>query len=187
LAALAASDSVLAYQSVNPEGLRGRAEALALAGREDQAFALYDRAVRERTGVADLRCDFARDLLWAGRDAEAGRQLDAARLLDVENPTAEALRGWLALSQGDLDAARAHVKNALEWGPWCDLARIVDGAIAGRAGNRAAAERAWAPVSERIANGAPPGYAYRPKLAVWEHIHTLPAVERRLLERFSAR
>ena len=184
--ALAAFDSVLAYQSDSPEGLYGRASALALAGRADEAFRLYDEAVRVRTGVVELRCDYARDLLWAGRRAEAARQLDEARLLDAENPTAEALRGWAALAAGDLDAARAHVAQALAWGPWCDLARIVGGGVAARVGDRAAATSAWAPVRERIASAAPPEYVYRPKLATWERVHTLPAAERRLLEKLAA-
>ena len=183
--ALAASDSVLAYQSDNPAGLQGRAAALALGGRHDEAFKLYDAAVRVRTGVIELRCDFARDLLLAGRRAEALRQLDEAKLLDAENPTAEALRAWAALAGGDLAAANAHVKQSLAWGPWCDLSKIVEGAIAARVGDRGAAERAWASVRARIAKGAPPEYVFRPKLAVWERTHTLPAVEQRLLDRFS--
>ena len=182
-ASLAAYDSVVAYQSDNPTGLRGRASALAMAGQSDSAFKLYDGAVRTRTGVVDLRCDYAFDLLGAGRAALAQRQLDEAKLLDVENPTAEALRGWVALEQGDLKSAGAHVRQALAWGPWCDLARIVEGGVAARAGDRAAAGRAWAPVRERIAKGTPPEYVYRPKLSTWEHVHTLPAVEQRLLER----
>ena len=186
-AALAACDSLLAYQSDNPDGLRGRAAALALAGRNDEAFKLYDDAVRVRTGVIELRCDFARDLLTAGRTKDAVRQLDEARLLDVENPTAEALRGWAALEGGDVGAARRHVDQALAWGPWCDLARIVSGAIAMRQGDRAAADHAWAPVHERITRDAPPEYVYRPKLAVWERTHVLPAVERRMLEKFAAK
>jgi tetratricopeptide (TPR) repeat protein len=184
-AALAAYDSVLAYQSDNPGGLHGRAATLALAGRYDEAFKLYDDAVRVRTGVVDLRCDFARDLLWAGRTADAVRQLDEARLLDVENPTAEALRAWAALESGDPRAARDHAKQSLAWGPWCDLARIVEGAVAAAAGNVAAAERAWAPVRDRIAKDLPPEYVYRPKLSTWERAHALPALERRLLERFA--
>ena len=185
-AALAACDSVIAYQSDNPEGLQGRAAALALAGRYDEAFPQYDAAVRVRTGNVALRCDFARDLLLAGRTAEALRQLDEAKLLDEENPTAEALRAWAALATGDTAAARGQATRALAWGPWCDLAAIVEGAIAARGGHRGAAERAWAPVRGRIAKGAPPGYVFRPKMAVWERVHALPAVERRLLERFSA-
>jgi tetratricopeptide (TPR) repeat protein len=183
--ALAAYDSVLAYQSDNPGGLHGRASALALAGRYDEAFRQYDAAVRMRTGVVELRCDFARDLLLAGRTADAQRHLDEARLLDAENPTAEALRAWAAMAGGDLRSARAHAKQALAWGEWCDLARIVEGGVAARGGDRAAAERAWAPVRERIAKGSPPSYVFRPKLATWEGIHTLPAVERRLLEQLA--
>ena len=186
-AALAAYDSVLAYQSDNPTGLRGRAGALALAGQSDSAFKLYDEAVRARTGVVDLRNDYALDLLRAGREPEARRQLDEAKLLDVENPTAEALRAWAALERGEATAAAAHARQALAWGPWSDLARIVTGGIAARRGDRAAAERAWAPVRERIAKDAPPEYVYRPKLSTWEHIHMLPAVERMLLDRFSER
>ena len=181
-AALAAYDSVLAYQSDNPGGLHGRASALALAGRHEESFKVYDAAVRMRTGVVELRCDFARDLLFAGRTADALRHLDEAKLLDAENPTAEALRAWAAMASGDLAAARAHANQALAWGEWSDLARIVSGGVAARAGDRAAAERAWAPVRERIATGATPSYVFRPKLATWERVHTLPAVERRLLE-----
>jgi tetratricopeptide (TPR) repeat protein len=184
--ALAAYDSVLAYQSDNPEGLQGRAAALALAGRFDEAFRIYDAAVRERTGVIDLRCDYARDLLWAKRVEDARRQLDEAALLDPEHPTAEALRGWAALESGALDEARAHAGQALAWGPWCDLARIVEGGVAMRAEGKDAAERAWAPVRERLNRAAPPEYVFRPKIAAWEQAHVLPAVERRLLERFAA-
>jgi tetratricopeptide (TPR) repeat protein len=183
--ALAAYDSVIAYQSDNPEGLQGRAAALALGGRLDDAFAAYDEAVRMRTGVVELRCDFARDLLAAGRVADAKRQLEEAALIDPENPTAEALRGWASLEKGDAAAARSHVTRALGWGPWCDLAHIVQGAIVARAGDLVAAQRAWAPVRERIAKGATPAYVYRPKIAVWEHVHVLPAVERSLLGRFA--
>jgi Tfp pilus assembly protein PilF len=185
-AALAFYDSVLAYQSDNPDGLRGRAAALALAGRSDEAFKLYDQAVRERTGVVELRNDFARDLLGAGRVSDAVQQLDEARLIDEQNPTSEALRGWAALTAGDPAAARAHARQALAWGPWSDLARILEGGIAMQAGDSAAAERAWAPVRARIARKAPPEYVYRPKVATWEEVHTLPAVELRLLEKLAA-
>jgi len=181
-AALAAYDSVLAYQSDSPEGLHGRASALALAGRWDESFALYDRAVRERTGVVDLRCDVAMDLMRAGRVDRARAHLDEAKLLDEQNPTAEALRAWVSLSQGSVDAARAHAKQALAWGPWCDLARIVSGAIETKAGRADAARAAWAPVVSRIEKNAPPEYVYRPKIATWEETHRLPAVERQLLE-----
>ena len=183
--ALAAYDSVLAYQSDSPEGLRGRASSLALAGRWNEAFPLYDQAVRIRTGVVDLRCELARDLLRAGRVDAARTQLAEATLLDEQNPTAEALRGWAALEGGDLAGARAHVKQSLAWGPWCDLARVVSGGIEQTAGDHAAAERAWAPVRERIEKHTPPSFVYREHLSVWEETHALPAVERGILDGFA--
>jgi tetratricopeptide (TPR) repeat protein len=184
-AALAAFDSVLAYQSDNPDGLRGRANALALSGRADEAFKLYDDAVRVRTGVVELRNDFARDLLFAGRVKEAKAQLDEAHLIDEENPTSEALRGWAALASRDVEGAKAHVRQALAWGSWSDLAMIVQGGILAQSGNMTGAEKAWAIVRERIAKKLPPEWVYRPKLATWEETHTLPAVERQLLDRFA--
>ena len=181
---LAAFDSVLAYQSDNPEGQQGRAAALALSGRAADAFRQYEDAVRMRTGVADLRCAYARDLLHEGRAAEARAQLDAARLLDERNPNAEALRAWADLVKGRLASARLHARQAIAWGSWCDLARIVQGGIEQRAGNTAAAKAAWAPVEQRLARKGPPQWVYRATLATWEQVHVLPATERHLLESF---
>ncbi len=180
-AALAASDSVIAYQSDHPEGLWQRAAALSLAKRWDPAFAAYAQAVRIRTGIVELRSDYARDLLRAGRPEAARAQLDEARLLDAENAEAEALRGWVDLAGGQIESARAHVAQALRWGPWCDLARLVGARIEMRAGHAAEAGTMLSPVRDRISRHLPPEYVYRPKLAVWEAVHELPAVERELL------
>jgi tetratricopeptide (TPR) repeat protein len=180
--ALAAYDSALAYQSDQPQGLWGKASALALARRWDEAFAMYDRAVRMRTGVVGLRCDYARDLLRAGRVAQARTQLDEAKLLDAEHPDAEALRGWADLLNGDAAAAKRHAQQALVWGKWSDLASIVLGKAEAAAGHVEAARAAWAGVQERIEEKAPPEYVFRPKLADWESVHELPAVEREMLK-----
>ena len=48
-------------------------------------------------------------------------------------------------------------------------------------GDTAAAEAAWKPVRERIANNEPPSYVYRKKLSRWTSVHELPALERELL------
>jgi hypothetical protein len=134
-----------------------------------------------RTGIAALRCDYARDLLRAGRSKEARAQLDEAALLDRELPTAEALRAWWWLDSGRADSAKVHAQRALAWGAWCDLARIVLGQAEARLGDRAAAAAAWAPVEERIARQAPPEFIYRKSLSEWTSVHELPAVERALL------
>jgi predicted Zn-dependent protease len=152
-----------------------------LARRWDEAFAVYDQAVRLRTGVAALRCDFARDLLRATRADAARQQLAEAKLLDPEDPMAEALRARLALLLDDTAGARAHARQALAWGPWCDAARIELGAAERHAGARAAADSAWAPVEDRLDQAAPPEWIYRADLATWEPVHELPAVERERL------
>jgi tetratricopeptide (TPR) repeat protein len=179
--ALAAYDSVLAYQSDHPEGLWGRASSLALAQKWNESFAVYVQAVRMRTGVVGLRCDYARDLIRAGKVSEARAQLDEAKLLEAENPNAEAMRGWAALAGGDPAAAKKHAEQALAWGDWCDLARLVLGAAEQASGNAAAATAAWAPVKDRIAKKAPPEYVFREKQSSWEQVHELPAVERSLM------
>ncbi len=184
--ALAAADSVLVRQTDNPGGLRARAAALALAKRWDEAFAEYDRAVRLRTGLVDLRCDYAFDLLRAERFEEAGRQLDEAKLLDEKDPTAEALRGLRALRQEDPDQALLHARQALAWGSWSDLARIVLGRALRDTGQGSETEAAWAPVRERIARNAPLEWLYRQDIATWVPTHQLPAIERELLEELAA-
>jgi len=185
--AIAAYDSVLAYQSDNPEALWGKAASLALAGRWDEAFTMYDQAVRLRTGVVALRCDYARDLLLAGpaelaklgRPADAAEaQLAEAKLLDAEDPAAESLRGFAAIKAGDTNAARAHLEQSLAWGPWNDLAAILLGRITPGDAGKARLD----PIRERIRTNAPPEYVYREKQSTWISVHELPAVERRLLE-----
>jgi tetratricopeptide (TPR) repeat protein len=183
-ASITAYDSALVYQSDNPEALWGRAGALALAKRWDESFKLYQEAVRLRTGVVDLRCDYARDLLVAGRVEAAKTQLDEALLLEAEHPVAEALRGWAALSEGRNDAAAEHLRKSLEWGQWSDLTRILMARAALARGDAAGAASALAPVRERIASNTPPQYVYREKLSTWRSVHELPAVERAMLEEF---
>jgi tetratricopeptide (TPR) repeat protein len=181
-AALAAYDSALAREPENPDALWGRAAALALAERWDEAFAQYEAAVKLRTGLVPLRTDFARDLWRAGRLDAARAQLAEAALLEARDPVAEALRGLIAVETGAFESAGVHLEQALAWGPWCDLAHLGRGrlALARGAGAEAAAE-ATAPVRERLARAAPPEYIYRPEQSAWRSVHELPAVERALL------
>ncbi|TPW17059.1 MAG: hypothetical protein FD129_523, partial [bacterium] len=180
--ALTGYNALLGYQSDSPEGLWGKAAALALAERWDEAFPLYEQAVRLRTGVLSLRCDVARDLIRAGRLDEAAAHLDEARLLEAENPIAEALRGWASLAAGQPQEALEHARQARAFGDWCDLARIVEAHALKATGDPAAAAREVEPVRARLRGNEPPGYIYLPKLATWQSIHELPLVERKLLE-----
>lgn len=178
---LAAFDQALQYQSDNPEGLWGKAATLALSGRWNEAFPLYERAVRLRTGVVELRADYARDLLLAKRLDAARGQIEAARLLNPKDPAILALDGWLALLNGDPAAALAKADAALKEGDWCDLARIVQGMALNAQGKHREALVAIAPLQQRIARNTPPSYVYRQISAAWVSVHELPTVERKLI------
>ncbi len=174
-------DLVLAYQSDNPGALWGKASTLALAQRWDEAFAMYERTIRLRTGVVELRADFARDLLRASRLDQARTQLDAARLLDPTDPTILALDGWLALLKGDPEGALAKSAAAVKGAEWNDVARLVKGKALNALGKKKEALAAVKPIRDRIARNSPPGYVYRPIAATWMSVYELPAVERGLL------
>lgn len=180
--ALAAYGAVLAYQGDQPEALWGRAATLALAGRWDESFTQYDAVLRLRTGLLPLRRDYALDLLRAGRIAPAREQVQAALLLDPRDPDAIALKGWLALVDGDVAAAQREADAALALGSWSDLAAIVRAAALQRQGQADAAAATLAPLRQRIAANAPPQYVYRADKSGWFSVHELPASERRVME-----
>ena len=180
--ALAAYGAVLAYQGDQPEALWGRAAALALASRWDDAFAQYEAVLRLRTGLLPLRRDLALDLLRAGRTEPARAQVKAALLLDPRDPDTLALKAWLALRDGDAAAAERGADEALALGPWSDLAVIVRAAALQARGDGTAAQQELAPLRQRLASGAPPQYVYRPEKSGWFSVHEFPASERRVLE-----
>lgn len=179
--AIAAYDAVLAYQADNPEALWGKGAALAQAQRWDEAFALYEQAMRARTGVVELRQDLARDLLRAGRPALARTQLDAARLLDPGHPVTQALDAWLSLLGGDAGTALDQSTSALAGAEWCDLARLVRAKALLSLGRGGEARQAVEPLRQRIAGHRPPVFIYRAESAAWLSVHELPALERRML------
>lgn len=180
--ALAAYDAALAYQSDQPEALWGRAAALALAGRWDEAFAQYDAVLRLRTGLVPLRRDYALDLLRAGRTEAARAQVKEALILDPRDPDTLALKAWLALADGDAPAAQRLADEALALGPWSDLALILRAASLQRQGQGEAAQATLAPLRQRLAAATPPQYVYRPEKSAWFSVHELPAGERRVME-----
>ncbi|HEY1129821.1 MAG TPA: tetratricopeptide repeat protein [Roseateles sp.] len=181
-AALAAYQAALAYQGDQPEALWGRAATLALDGRWDDAFAQYQAALRLRTGLVPLRRDYALDLLRAGRTEPARAQVREALILDPADPDTLALKGWLALIDGDAAAARRNADEALVLGPWSDLAVIVKAAALQSLGQADDARAAIAPLRQRIASASPPQYVYRPEKSGWFSVHELPASERRVME-----
>lgn len=179
--ALAAYDSALTRQDDLPEALWGRGAALAQAGRFDDAFGSFEAAVRARSGILSLRCDYARELLRAGRLAEARAQADAAMLLDPSEPMVRATEAWVTWKEGRRDAAEATLSAVREEAPWCDLAPLLLAAIREEMGDRAGAQTLRAPLRSRVDRGLGPEYVYRPERMSWESTHEFPFFERELL------
>lgn len=182
-AALSAYDAVLAHQADSPEGLWGKAATLALAERWDEAFVLYEKALRLRTGLVTLRADFIADLLRAGRVDAARAQLKEALLLDAADPDLLALDAWLALLDGQSTAALSKATQATEKGPWSDLALIIRAAALRASGQAAESTALAAPLRQRLREAATPRYVYRADQSAWASVHRLPALERDLLAR----
>ncbi len=180
--ALAAYDAALAAQGDKPEALWGKAKALALAGRWEAAFALYDRVVRERSGLVELRVDHAQDLLMAGRRDAAREALRAAALLDPEDPSVLALQGWLALQDGEAALALKQADQALAIAPWLDLAEAVRGAALRRLDRAAEADSALKALRERLVADAPPTYVYFKPRSTWVLAHANGQRERQVFE-----
>ncbi|XHS76367.1 tetratricopeptide repeat protein [Burkholderiaceae bacterium UC74_6] len=180
--ALADYESALRYQADSPEALWGKAAALAGARRFDEAFAVYDRVLRLRTGLVPLRADRLADTLRAGRVADARAQLKEALLLDPQDPQLLALSAWIQLEEKDPAAALAQADVALARGPWCDLALIIKGRALRALGRGADALTALAPVLQRISEDAGPSYVFRAEQSIWVSVHELPSTERALLK-----
>ena len=179
--ARAAYERVLERQGDDPNGLWGLASAQALAGDFLAAWETYGTAVEHRTGVVELRADFARDLLRAGEVDRAEEQVSAGLLLDPEDPDLLALRAWIELERGQLPLANASSAEALRLGPWSDWAVVVRSRVLAAEGRDAEAEEMLAPLRARIASDAPPEFIYQEKWGRYREIHTLPATLRELV------
>ncbi|MBI5837069.1 MAG: tetratricopeptide repeat protein [Candidatus Eisenbacteria bacterium] len=187
-----AADSVLAYQSDNPEGLQLRAEAEGAAGRVDSARAYFERAVRVRSGLMGLRMACAATFLMQssrthGTPAaaplvdEAVKHVEAARLVDPAEPRVAMMDGWAALARGDLAGARKHLDKATAAAEWLDLAHILRARVRAATGDKAGASAELAPIRARLAKPMPMRYIYNPRQSYYEAVGELGYVERAMV------
>lgn len=108
---------VLAEQSTDDTALRGFAEALFWAGDLQKADSVYQVALLRRSGVTDLRLEYARSLMLTGRFADARVQIDESELLKPGDGRVAVHRAWLAADAGDTVAARALAMQAVKQYP----------------------------------------------------------------------
>lgn len=174
--------AALEIRQEHPWALWGLASAHALAGEYEEAWENYTQAVRLRSGAGDLRGAFARDLLLAGEKELAREQIEEALLLDPDNPRSIAMSAWMLVEDGDPDSALAVAEKVLELTPWCDLAVLIKAKAERALGQDSFATETLRPWMERVDASAPPDYVYQPKWGRYEEVHTLPAVEQRIVE-----
>lgn len=108
---------VLAEQSTDDAALRGYAEALFWAGDLQKADSVYQVALLRRSGVADLRLEYARQLMLTDRAADAQIQIDESELLKPGDGRVAVHRAWLKAAAGDTTSAKALAMQAVKQYP----------------------------------------------------------------------
>ena len=101
----------------DPDALWGLGLALGDAGNAFGADSAFRAAILRRSGMVELRLDYARILLQGGRLDEAATQLEEAQLLARGDPMVIALKGWYTAKRGNYKEALRLLDRALELAP----------------------------------------------------------------------
>lgn len=100
-----------------PESYIAEAEQAFNEGKLLQAIDLYKQANVLSPSDPSIYIDMARVQVWAGKYADAQANAENALLLNPDNSTAHAVRGWALSAQKDYLAAETSLKRALELDP----------------------------------------------------------------------
>lgn len=101
----------------DPDALWGLGAALGDGGDAVGADSAFREAISRRSGIVELRLDFARILLQADRLDEAAAQLEEAQLLARGDPMVIALKGWYTAKRGNYKEALRLLDRAVELEP----------------------------------------------------------------------
>jgi tetratricopeptide (TPR) repeat protein len=101
----------------DPDALWGLGLALGDGGNAFGADSAFRAALLRRSGIVDLRLDYARILLQGGRLDEAAAQLEEAQLLARGDPMVIALKGWYTAQRGNYKEALRLLDRAVELAP----------------------------------------------------------------------
>jgi len=104
-------------------------------GRNDSLFdrsrGFFEAVIPERSGLVDLRLDFARILIQYYRPEDAALQIGEAVNLRPDDPEVWTYQAWLELEKDNPDEADRLLKQALASEPAPDLARVLTARMAG--------------------------------------------------------
>src|SRR3972149_2554932 len=95
----------------DPESYVTEASQLFEKGKLSQAIETYQQAVRAIPNDASIYISLARVQIWAGQYPEAQTSAENALLLNPNNSTAHAVRGWALEFQGNFSDYELHLKR----------------------------------------------------------------------------
>jgi tetratricopeptide (TPR) repeat protein len=101
----------------NPESYIADGEQLFREGKLAQAIESYQAALQANPSDAVTYLTVARIQVFLGRNTDAQTNAENALLLNPNNASAHAVRGWALASQGDFLAGEASITRALEIDP----------------------------------------------------------------------
>lgn len=116
---------ILAEVRDDPKALWGLGLVLGDAGDIHGADSAFREALSQRSGLIELRLDYARILLQAERLDEAATQLEEAQLLARGDPILIALKGWYTSQRGNNKEALRLLDRAVELAPEQRLPEIL--------------------------------------------------------------
>ncbi|RPH96053.1 hypothetical protein EHM69_02510 [candidate division KSB1 bacterium] len=109
----------------DPDAQWGLAVALGDGGNTRSSDSIFQKVIAQRSGVVELRLDYARILLQAGRLDEAALQLEEAQLLARGDPELLALKGWYTAQRKSWKEALRLLDRAVELAPDQRLAHVL--------------------------------------------------------------
>ncbi len=177
---------VLEYQDDNPDALWGLAEAYGFNGRPEKADALFRKALLRRSGIVELRVDYAKYLARRERLEDARAQLEEATVLDPVNTDVEAAAGLVELYSGNMEEAKKHLEEAIAHAEWNDFAVALLAHVEAVSGETDEAEKLLRPLLESVERNDPPRYVYEKKRGEYRSVHEHPAEERWMVFRTAA-
>lgn len=157
------------------------AVALGDGGKRELAHDYFRAALARRTGIVELRLDYARFLLQGGDTVQARREITEAQLLDPSGYDVITFSGWLDALAGRWSEALRRYDEALELAPHDDLAKILK-LEALKAMGRSDEAKALAGELRKASKHSRPVWVYSPRLADYESVHQWPEWQLALLK-----
>ncbi|HEY3296781.1 MAG TPA: tetratricopeptide repeat protein [bacterium] len=117
--------AILAEVSDDPNALWGLGIALGDAGDFAKADSAFGQALGRRSGIIELRLDYARMLLRAGKLDEAGKQIEEAQILSPGDAQVLTMKGWYMAQREEWTLALGMLDRAAEIAPDLRLAAVL--------------------------------------------------------------